>query len=350
MGGNALRQYGAVRIERNQYNVVTNTVTELLKEAFGIKGDSKVYLIPSYRNKTTFGDADYVYPSSYRRSDLNETIRNLIPKYFEIPDGYSYCSKQNGDVLSFGIPLSSSTVFQIDLISVIDRSLDFAKSYFSWNDTGNLIGRIAHKQGLKFGHDGLSLPVRQGTHLFDTLILTTDFKEALEFIGYDYDRWATGFDDIEDIYRYIISNDKFSNDIYSLENRNHIARVRDKKRPVYTGFLLWLDAQNISKHYDYPKDKSEWYPAVFKSFPGIEERYNTILENARVQQLIRDKTNIEEVSKITGLAGKELGHLLSKYKASYGTREQYTKAHIELSSEEIVASIVKFMDDKDDES
>lgn len=27
--------------------------------------------------------------------------------------------------------------------------------YLNWNDLGNLIGRIAHKFGLKYGHKGL---------------------------------------------------------------------------------------------------------------------------------------------------------------------------------------------------
>ncbi|MFX7063789.1 hypothetical protein ABTH87_19220, partial [Acinetobacter baumannii] len=84
--------------------------------------------------------------------------------------------------------------FQVDLIKTANTSFDFAARYFGLNDFGNLIGRIAHQFGAKFGHLGLLYPirdVRNNSHLIAEICITSDFSEALDLLGYDAARYET---------------------------------------------------------------------------------------------------------------------------------------------------------------
>jgi hypothetical protein len=53
------------------------------------------------------------------------------------------------------LPFQDGNVFQVDLISNPAESFEFASRYFSYNDAGNLVGRLAHARYTSLRHDGL---------------------------------------------------------------------------------------------------------------------------------------------------------------------------------------------------
>jgi len=314
MGGNALKEYGAKRVEASEYHWIASKLSEVLDNMIKSSGiEEKSSVIRAYRNKPSFGDIDIIVPTELHKiGDAN--IAMLIASGMNTD---KVVFKSNGPVTSFGLPLFSGGLLQIDLIYTKKDDFNFANEYYSWNDLGNLIGRIAHKLGLRFGHDGLSMPLRDGDNLFDTIHLTKDFKTAIEFLGYSYRVHQYGFDTMEDIFRFTVDTDWFNSAIYDLDNRNHTARVRDKKRPTYTAFLEWLKVHpEVDKHFEFPKDKSIWHETIWTYFPAAKTEFDAAMARLERRKLIKSKFNGDIVRELTGLEGKDLGMFMRKLVAS----------------------------------
>ena len=137
MGGNAFAE--AKRLTRSEYEAICKEV-ESAAARCGVKG-----AVPqSCRDKMSFGDVDLVV-SRDSIDSIHDLINHLQPKaLIKHPNGYN---------LLMSTP--ENKLYQLDLNLVAGDSFVFSYWYFSYNDLGNLIGRIAHHQGLKFGHDGL---------------------------------------------------------------------------------------------------------------------------------------------------------------------------------------------------
>jgi len=138
----------------------------------------------------------------------------------------------NGGVTSFDYK-----GFQIDLIHTTHEKFDYALSYFSWNDCGNLVGKLAHRFGLKHGHDGLFLSLHDGHNKFGSILLTENHDDTLKFLGLDVKKFKNGFDNLEEIFAFVAASPNYSPDWYLLENITSAGRIRDKKRDTYRKFL-----------------------------------------------------------------------------------------------------------------
>lgn len=312
MGGNALASSGATRCSRDVALHVLEDFQLRFAQITGHLGSAvRVEPIAAYRQKTDFGDLDVLVESRVFQSMPPQSVVEALSSTY----GVALPWVKNGPVLSVGLPLpGDGQCLQLDLISTPAAEFDFSLSYFSWNDLGNLVGRVAHKMGLKFGHDGLWLPVRDGTNLHDELLVTRDFGRALSFLGFDAERWQEGFDCLDDIYQFVARGERFNPDIYPLEHRNHTARVRDKKRPVYMGFLRWIEAQPTLHRYLWQQDKSAYLPEVMTAFPGLRVEYDRSLARLAQAKAVRACFNGQVVAEITGLAGKSLGEFMAHFK------------------------------------
>lgn len=316
MGGNALSSSGATRCSRAvALQMLEDFLSRFAKITLSIGSYARVEPIAAYRHKPNFGDLDVLVDSQVFKSMPHHSVVEAL----SISYGKPLPWVKNGPVLSVGLPLpADGQCLQVDLIGTPAVEFDFALGYFSWNDMGNLVGRVAHKMGLKFGHDGLWLPMRDGTNLHDELLITRDFKHALCFLGFDAARWQQGFDSLEDIYQFVAGGERFNPDLYPLENRNHTARVRDKKRPVYMGFLRWIEEQPTLNSYPWQQDKSAYMPEVMSAFPALQAEYDRSLAKLVHSKAIKACFNGEVVTEITGLAGKALGQFMAHFKRAQG--------------------------------
>ncbi|HHM5367312.1 TPA: hypothetical protein ACRNJF_002854 [Pseudomonas aeruginosa] len=316
MGGNALASFGATRCSRVVAMHVLNDFQLRFAEITGhFRRSVRVEPIAAYRHKPDFGDLDVLVDSRVFESMSPQSVVEALSTSY----GAALPWVKNGPVLSVGLPLpDDGQCLQLDLISTPAAEFDFSLSYFSWNDLGNLVGRVAHKMGLKFGHDGLWLPMRDGTNLHDELLVTREFGRALSFLGFDAERWKEGFDRLDDIYQFVASGERFNPDIYPLEHRNHAARVRDKKRPVYMGFLRWIEAQSTLHRYPWQQDKSTYLPEIMAAFPALQGEYDRSLARLAKAKAIRACFSGEVVAEVTGLAGKSLGEFMAHFKRVQG--------------------------------
>lgn len=287
------------RIERAEYEKRSSELSGILKK----KGWEAV-VIPSYRNKQDFGDIDILV-----RGDgilLDEVLQF---------SGYED-HRRNGDCLSF---LEEGV--QVDLISVADGEMDTTLAYFSWNDLGNLMGRIARTMGFRYGHRGLFGGVRdKHGNVLDNACLSRDPKTIFAFLGYNYDRWIEGFDDLVDIFQFACSSDFFSKDCFLVRNLNHQSRVRNRKRKVYSAFLEWI-AEKPMPEFDFSLvPLGFWRTRALAFFgDGWVSDESRSLAAATKAEVRRGKFNGTVVAEGTGLSGVELGEVISAFRTRLGS-------------------------------
>lgn len=296
MGGNALKNTYTRRYDRDEYKQLESSV--LIRLLSDIRID-KVRLIPAYHNKESFGDMD-VLVSYAEKINIIDIVKEIFNPNEIV---------KNDTVVSFDYK-----EFQIDLIRVPAEVSDYAHAYFGYNDLGNLIGKLCHKFGLKHGHTGLYLPLRDGDNMFAEILINSDHRKTLKFLGLDCERFDLGFDDLDSIFNYVSSSKYFNPDFYQLENLNNIARTRDRKRETYNKFLKFCDTYTGPKWTTFSHDKSDYLQMIFDAFP---EAYPVVQE--KVMQLsakkhMRTKFNGEIVSMLTGLKAKELGMFMKHLK------------------------------------
>jgi hypothetical protein len=319
MGGNAL-QVESVRLPAARYGAVEGALRDTLRNCLPGR---RIEAVVSYADKPSFGDLDILIEDdgSYDPLALAAALQAT-----EVV--------RNSDVTSIGVQLPEG-VFQVDLIRIPSAAFDFAMHYFGHNDLGNLMGRVAHKSGAKFGHLGLLLPVRdpdQGSHLLDEICITDDFATALGLLGYDaarYQAMSSGrqFRTLEDIFQFVVSTPYANRQIYLLDNRSRKARCRDAKRATYTAFLAWLEAQPDDALPAYPwaesgtpqrtAQKDAFLARAFASAPGFRQRYDAVLARAARVKQVKDKFNGELVARITGLSGKDLGQVIMRVRSGF---------------------------------
>lgn len=286
----------------------------------------KAEIIPAYASKESFGDIDIVF-STFSKEGLWALFKDVAKACgaTEI--------RINSDVVSFNFPRKvgeATAHHQVDLIRVEPDEFRFALGYFSFNDLGNLMGRIAHKMGFKFGFQGLQYVMREGDNCFATITVTRTFKEAVEFLGFDWSRYEKGFDSLSDIFEFVAANHRFNPDIYLFDNLNAVARIRDKKRQTYRSFLAWCGKTPGLTKFEFPEDKNEWLPLAFSKFPPFHFHYHKARAAYEERKAIKLRFNGTMVNELTGLTGKELGGLIQQIKSSVATPSLTFEQHIGL--------------------
>ena len=231
MGGNALKNVVTRRYARAEYYQLKERILNKLQ------GRVDRYAVPlEFPGKESFGDLDVlmVCPTSVK-------LEELIEELFH-PNEIHH----NGDVYSFDFE-----EFQVDFILTPNENFENAIVYFSYSDLGGLIGNICHKIGLKYGIQGLWMNVH--TKEFDPtttstkLFLSTNAQQIFDFLGYDYQRYLTGFENQDDFFAWIISGKYFRRFYFDDDQLNHAHRQRTSKRPIYIKFIAYLNEHQIPK-------------------------------------------------------------------------------------------------------
>lgn len=320
MGGKAFG-FESKRLDAETYNVVVEDVIGAFDAAWGSNPrPPKLLKIPSYRNKASFGDADLIFTGTPAQF---QAVTSGYEAYAPNPSGHVY---SNGSVFSFGV-LVDGGVFQVDLIyggEIESSSSKMMRTYFAYNDLGNLMGRVAHRIGLKWGQDGLSYVLRDEschTRVLGEFNLTEaiGLHQSFSILGYDYLRWTSGFDDLADIFEFVASSKYFSPEIYLLHNRNSISRARDSKRETYKRFLKWceekdptrpnVDLEDDGDHVEY---KRYFLHTLCNDIPEFSKWYHSTLAGDSASRLASTVIGGHSVSAITGASGKDLGIQMSE--------------------------------------
>lgn len=288
MGGNALKKVITRRYEREEYFTLEQ---EVLAKVKSILPNCGVEAIQAYHDKPSFGDMDIVIE---KLDGVKEIIRENLDNW-GVEELFI-----NGDAWSINYG-----DFQVDLIFMKSKYFRSTLDYFSYNDIGNLLGRVSRKVGFKLGHRGLNYVLLSKTSMLKDINVTNDYMEALDFIGYSSERFKKGFNALEEMFDYVIDNPNFTPEIFALENRNHDARVRDAKRKNYRAFLNYIENKEYPKELEVDKDYE--LKRAFSKFPDFKNKYDSVFESLRIKSLVKEKFNGEILRSATGYVGTDLG-------------------------------------------
>lgn len=347
MGGNALAGLQEVRrYDKDEYFALVKEVKEKVGKAFTL---NRIEAIQAYRTKETFGDMDVLMEVTDKQlTTWRDEVCNALGVDAMYADGKSENKYGRiGSATTDKVYTVAYKGLQVDFILTPAHphdSFDAAYNYFSWNDLGNLLGRVAHSFGFKLGHKGLLFPFTVGTHNFEELLVTKDWNEILPAFGWDPERYHMGFDDLPSVFEYVASSEFFHPDIFLFENRNAKARYRDAKRSTYRDFLGWCQ-DNASRlpQFKYPEDKKDLLPLAYERLRNVnfQEKYEEV-ESRYVKFLkFKEKWNGELVSSLTGLVDKQLGQLMGKIRAA-GTEEAFQEWILNSDEKRISRMVLSF--------
>jgi hypothetical protein len=160
MGG---KLFNLGRVNRDKYLIIEAEIRQYLDHKIG----AAAYRIPRYyATKPDFGDLDVIIQSSDRQH------WHILRQEFVTDLGITQI-KSDGNVFS--------TVYQglqVDYFTTAPEFLDSTYNYLSFNDLGNLLGKMCRRFNLKYGEQGLSYVFRrQNSNYNKDLNITTDFKD-----------------------------------------------------------------------------------------------------------------------------------------------------------------------------
>ena len=298
MGGQAIQN--SQRLPAADYRVLEADLLLKISEIY-----PQSWPVAYYRSKADFGDMDIIVAKpKLSKSEFEAFLKEI--KSQEVV--------YNRDNISF-----EYQQFQIDLIFVEPEQVTSALFYYSFNDLNNLVGRIAHKLGLKFGWDGLYYQIRtESGHRAQNILLSRDPAQIYAFLGYDYARWQAGFENLNEIFEFVVSSPYFHAEIYSEENINHINRTRNRKRKTYAAFLDYLAQETDLTHYSFESDKSIYLIRIHNAFLDVDflGQLKGYAAQIRLFEQRQNKFNGHLVHGWTGLQGAELGKCIQRFKQS----------------------------------
>ena len=310
MGGNALflGKKPAIRLNADEFAATVKEINVSSSVA------AKFALIPSYRNKPTFGDADFLYiPKDNNVTKFKDYLKSNL-----LMDSQLFF--ENGPVISLGYKTQFyEEPFQLDFIRSNDIDFNFSYNYFSYNDCGNLIGRIARgKFGLVFGHAGLFYHLydeEKPNHLIAKICISKDFLEVIKFLGFEVDCYLKGFNDLSDIFEFVIMSKYFNPEFFNLETRNHAARSRDKKRVSYMKFLEVISSMNFPKNEEtfdinYAMD---YFPGLKETISITQAKYRKSIEEHQKFNGTLVASHFPELQKDGRLLGKFMREFKEKH-------------------------------------
>jgi len=327
MGGNLFK---LGRLPRKEYLQIEGTLRQYLDQKLG-----NGYRIPRYyRNKPDFGDVDIIISDAA----IQTSWQDLRMEFVQDLGIQEY--KSAGAVFS-----TVYQNFQVDFFHREQRYFESTYNYLSFNDIGNILGKIFKRFNLKYGEQGLLYVFRRADgHYQKDLEVSQDCERIFEFLQLDYAQWARDFDTLDEMFRWATASPYFSIQPYQEQDATTVQRV--KGRTTMRRFVEWLDAEGITQSYTFLEDRDAYLPAINDFFPEAKLLEKIEQERARETVLtqLREKYSGKIVMQLfPELQGVELGAFMRSFQAQW---EDYEVALNELSAAEIQSSLKTFYHNK----
>ena len=304
MGGNLFK---LGRKPRGEYLGIESEVRAFLGDLVGAAN----FRIPRYyADKPDFGDLDALV-STAAIAELGGFER-FVERLRE--DLGVDQTKQTGHVYSTVL-----RDFQVDYFLRPPELLEASYSYLSFNDIGNLIGKIYRRLGFKYGEDGLSYVFRRADQesYKREFLVSRDWPRILDLIGLDVAAWEAGFAGLEEMFSWVVASPYFS--VAPYERLSKSTERRANARRTIARFLDWLERSAIDKRYAYAEERDAYVGWAAAAFPEAE--LEAALAHERQLEAedagLREKYSGGLVRAWTGLEGKQLGGFLRHFGRSY---------------------------------
>lgn len=348
MGGSALDRQTERAGPQHYLNVYVQVQRRLQSEWPKVV----TYLPRKHRFKQDHGDLDLLV----RRDTVNLT-RDWVKSAFGVDEVVV-----NDGVWTFGVelevPPNGTSALQVDLVTKRRKHWEMSKTFFDQSGLGNLMGKLARWLRYKWGFQGLRMPVYrdpQGERSvkYGEYVLTRDPQKAFEFLGFGYERFQEGFQDMTEIFEYVRSSEHFCKEPFMPENMTADQKQRDRKRPVWDQFKTYL--QDLEQLGELPS-KSESRPTQEEAVKRAKEAFpyselHTRLEKDREFAELREKAKETWTGRVPmeefGVEGQELGEMLSNFKDTFDT-DRHRVEWLVRNSRENALERFKFANDFDE--
>jgi hypothetical protein len=324
MGGNLFK---LGRRPRDEYLDIEADVRRFLDELIPDR-----YRVPRYYgNKPDFGDLDVVVDRGAVEAlggmeVLRAAIRDRLGVVRAKHTGHVYATVYRD--------------FQVDYFLRRTELFEATYHYLSFNDLGNILGRMCKRLGLKYGEDGLSYIFRRPSQpsYKVALPISRDWPRILGFLELDVAHWEAGFETLYEMFEWAVHSPWFS--VAPYVKRDTTTKRRVRQRRTMAELVRWLEREKIEKRCEYRAERDAYVPEIAAAFPEAD------LEGALAEQraaeadaiALRAKFNGELVRGWTGLEGKDLGELIRRI------RNAYTAAEMLAMSPQAIRSVVQDFD------
>jgi hypothetical protein len=294
MGGNALKSVYTRRYQKEEFEKITEEMISKLKEKKFISQPTI-----SYKSKDSFGDLDVLVLKTMAMGEFMPIIKEMFnpQEEYRNSDCYTIDYKE----------------LQVDFILVAPEEWDTSIVYFSYNDLGNFMGRIARNLGFRYGDYGLAYDFPEG----ERVIVTRNVQKIFTFLGFDHDRYIQGFNTLEDIFDYVYDSKYYNKESFQYENLNHSNKARNMKRKSYTQFIDYIKDKNKE---DYQFKEKEYYLVEAFSFfteEAFKERFDEVIKIKELKIKAKEYFNGNLISiYYPNVEQKEYGNLIVNYKES----------------------------------
>ncbi len=332
MGGRALLQYDIIteRKSTQDFNFISGVIQDKLKESVGLESS----IVKCYHNKETHGDLDLLLKIDSNFSKKNINLKDYIQETFN-----PRAIHNNGGVFSFDVHN-----FQVDFIPINESDWETANTYYSYDPIGNLMGKTFHKFNLSYGWNGLYYKFRNfNGRLSQNILISKDARKIFTFGGYNYKRYLQGFDELEEIFEFIINSKFFNSKTFQLENLTQIDRKRNRKRKSYSQFLNYLKQRKVTwDNFTFDDDKDVYIEYINNYFPEshLIDNLNILKEKDEINKKLSEKFNGYLIMDWIPINGKELGVAIKEFKLYLG--EDYKKFILENTIDDIKQVFIKF--------
>jgi hypothetical protein len=308
------------------------------------------YRIPRYYgDKADFGDMDVIVPSRPDWGELREEIAREL--------GVA-ATKTVGRVFSMAF-----RGLQTDFFAVPEAYLESTYAFMSFNDLGNLLGRICRRFNLKWGERGLEYVFRRehDDHYKADLPVTQDFARVCAFLSLDHATWVAGFPTLVGLYEWVIACPYFSVAPYLDEQEDTPATAQPeppyhggvrtapavrmlaqrKDRPTILKFVEFLRERGITARPVF-EDKHAYVDRIAAAFPDARLHDQLAAERAKEARAraLASRFNGQLVMQLRPeLAGKALGEFIVAFKRSVDDFDAFVLA---TSPDELARRIREF--------
>lgn len=218
MGGKALKEYGVTRISTVDYKRRLDQLSAYMRDL--PEGVECRWFVPGGVHKEDHGDMDVLYTSANPAA---------VVSHFKRIFG-SIGARKNGNVNSI-----EWSGFQVDLIHIPADSFEFACHYYAHGTFAALVGKLARYYGFKLGWQGLSVYV-QTKHRQHEELITSDWNEAMAFLGYAYYLEPSETFSVQDLYEHLIDSPLIHKRIFKTSRP-------DRNYGFQEEFFEWIDIQ-----------------------------------------------------------------------------------------------------------
>lgn len=322
MGGLAIKNAFTRRYQKDEFDAVLPTIIEKAKKLFS-DAKSTTY----FKSKESFGDADILCL-------VDKPMDNIDIKQWIIDEFQSKEVVQNSHVYSF-----EYNELQVDFILTPKADWETSQIYFSYNDLHNLVGKVAHKFGLKWGYKGLVYPYRIDGKMMSDIVVTKDYRKALNFLGFSAHIYDQGFDSIDEIFLFVTSSTYFNPWMFDFETLNRINRDRDKKRKTYAGFVEHvapMKARGKEAFWYFYSDKTAYLGLIDHYFPGFLKNYRALQKKEERKREVNSFYNGNIIMENFGLKGADLGKVIGGFEKHFGSKEALEDYVLSTKNTEII--------------